>query len=122
VVTKRATWVAGEDDTTVQLQGTGPHYAASPVGFDPRNDVAILRVPAIAGAPSLGLDVKATRGGRPAAILGFPLNGPFTITPGRVGNTSTVCQPGRIRAGAGDPDDYGAQGQGPIGQLGWPGR
>jgi hypothetical protein len=89
LVVTNAHVVAGEDDTTVQLQGTGPHHAAAAVWFDPRNDVAILRVPAIAGAPSLALDVKASVG-TAAAILGFPLNGPFTITPGRLGNTSTV--------------------------------
>jgi hypothetical protein len=89
LVVTNAHVVAGEDDTTVQLQGTGPHYSAAAIWFDPRNDVAILRVPAIAGAPALRLDVNAPVG-TAAAILGFPLNGPFTITPGRLGRTSTV--------------------------------
>jgi hypothetical protein len=89
LVVTNAHVVAGEDDTTVQLQGTGPHFDATAVWFDPRNDVAILRVPAIAGSPGLALDVNA-RVGTPGAILGFPENGPFTITPGRLGRTTAV--------------------------------
>jgi Trypsin-like peptidase domain/Colicin V production protein len=89
LVVTNAHVVAGEDDTTVQLQGTGAHFDATAVWFDPRNDVAILRVPAIAGSPGLALDVNA-RVGTPGAILGFPENGPFTITPGRLGRTTAV--------------------------------
>src|SRR2546423_12794430 len=50
IVVTNAHVVAGEDDTTVQLQGTGPHYDANVVRFDPRNDVAVLR----AGGPARG--------------------------------------------------------------------
>src|SRR3954447_2012630 len=89
VVVTNAHVVAGETDTTVQLQGTGPHLDAQPIWFDPRNDVALLRVPALAGQPALRLDVNASPG-TSAAILGFPENGPFDIEPGRLGRTSTV--------------------------------
>src|SRR3954453_8374259 len=82
LVVTNAHVVAGEDDTTVQQQGVGPHLDAQPVWFDPRNDVAILRVPALAGAPSLSLHVNAAPG-TSAAILGFPENGPFDVEPGR---------------------------------------
>jgi S1-C subfamily serine protease len=81
--------VAGEDDTTVQQQGTGPHLDAQPVWFDPHNDIALLRVPALADAPSLSLDVNAPPG-TSAAILGFPENGPYDVEPGRLGRTTTV--------------------------------
>src|SRR3982751_1249524 len=48
IVVTNAHVIAGEDDATVQLQGTGPHLGAQPVWFDSRNDVALLRVPALA--------------------------------------------------------------------------
>ena len=89
LVVTNAHVVAGEDDTTVQIRGTGPHMSATAVWFDPRNDVAVLRVPGVAGTPPLGLSVNAPVG-TPAAILGFPENGPFDVQPGRLGRTETV--------------------------------
>jgi hypothetical protein len=89
VVVTNAHVVAGETDTTVQLQGSGPHLDAQPIWFDPRNDVALLRVPALAGQPVLRQDVNASPG-TSAAILGFPENGPFDIEPGRLGRTTAV--------------------------------
>lgn len=89
LVVTNAHVVAGEDDTSVQIQGSGPRLGATPVWFDPRNDVAVLRVPGAAGTPALDLDVNAPVGA-PAAILGFPENGPFDVRPARLGRTSTV--------------------------------
>ena len=89
LVVTNAHVVAGEDDTTVQVQGTGPHLGATAVWFDPHNDVAVLRVPGVSGTPPLGLDVNAAVG-TSAAILGFPENGPFDVRAGRLGRTGTV--------------------------------
>jgi S1-C subfamily serine protease len=89
VVVTNAHVVAGQDDTTVQLGGQGPHYDTTPIWFDARNDVALLRVPGIQGAPPLGLDQSAPPG-TAGAILGFPENGPYDVEPGRLGQTSTV--------------------------------
>ena len=50
VVVTNAHVVAGETDTTVQPQGVGPRYDAQAIWFDPRNDIAILRVPGSPGA------------------------------------------------------------------------
>ncbi|GAC1317444.1 MAG: MarP family serine protease [Thermoleophilaceae bacterium] len=100
VVVTNAHVVAGETDTTVQLRGAGPRLDAQAIGFDPRNDIAVLRVPALAGAPALALDEGAGPG-TAAAILGFPENGPFTVSPGRLGRTSVFLS----------QDAYG---QGPI--------
>jgi S1-C subfamily serine protease len=69
--------------------GTGPHYDTDPVWFDPKNDVALLRAPALTGTPALRLNSDA-REGTSAAILGFPENGPYDVEPGRLGNTQTV--------------------------------
>jgi S1-C subfamily serine protease len=58
------------------------------VHFDPRNDIAILRVPGLRASPlPLAGKIEA---GTSAAILGFPLNGPFDVRPGRIGDTRRV--------------------------------
>ena len=51
VVVTNAHVVAGEDDTTVKLDG-GDELDAQAIAFDPHNDVAVLRVPGL-GAPAL---------------------------------------------------------------------
>jgi S1-C subfamily serine protease len=89
VVVTNAHVVAGQDDTTVQLRGVGPRLDASAIFFDSKNDVAVLRVPGLAGEPALPLDASASPG-TSAAILGFPENGPFDVQPGRLGQTSDI--------------------------------
>jgi hypothetical protein len=89
IVVTNAHVVAGQDDTTVQLGGEGPHLDAQAIWFDSRNDVAILRVPGMAGVPALPLHVNS-KAGASAAVLGFPENGPYDVEPGRLGQTSTV--------------------------------
>lgn len=79
--------VAGEGDTVVQPLGSSATLAATAVGFDKTNDVALLRVRGLAARP-LGL-AKASVGA-PVAILGYPENGPFDARPGRVGLTAPV--------------------------------
>jgi S1-C subfamily serine protease len=88
LVVTNAHVVAGQDNTTAQPGGEGPRYDTDPVWFDSKNDVAILRVPALSNLPALRLDVGA-KPGTSAAILGFPENGPYDVQPGRLGNTST---------------------------------
>jgi S1-C subfamily serine protease len=80
--------VAGERGTTVQIpRGLGIH-SATVVAFDPRNDVAVLR---IAGAPAVApLRLADPRSGTAVAIIGYPENGPLTVKPGRIGRTSIV--------------------------------
>jgi S1-C subfamily serine protease len=89
VVVTNAHVVAGQDDTTVQVAGQGPRYDTDPIWFDSKNDVALLRVPALTSSPALRLNVGA-RVGTSAAILGFPENGPYDVEPGRLGSTETV--------------------------------
>ncbi|MEA2362154.1 MAG: hypothetical protein QOD71_1299 [Thermoleophilaceae bacterium] len=89
VVVTNAHVVAGQDDTTVQIRGQGPHLDAEAIWFDSRNDLAVLRVGGVAGVPALRLNRRAPEG-TSAAILGFPENGPFDVEPGRLGGTSTV--------------------------------
>lgn len=89
IVVTNAHVVAGQDDTTVQLGGEGPALDAEAIHYEPRNDLAILRVAGLEGASALDLNVNAEPGS-PAAILGFPLNGGYDVQPGRVGETITV--------------------------------
>lgn len=80
--------VAGESDTEIQISGDGPGRPVEVVRFDPRDDIAILRVPDLGLAP---LRMTAhSPSGAPAAILGYPLDGNFDAVPGRVGQTETV--------------------------------
>jgi S1-C subfamily serine protease len=88
IVVTNAHVVAGQSDTTVQLQGEGPGIAARAVVFDPSNDVAILRVDGLGGSTLPIADDP--RPGTSAAILGFPENGPYDVRAGRLGSTRTV--------------------------------
>jgi S1-C subfamily serine protease len=65
----------------------GAYRDAVVVAFDPRDDVAILRV---AGLDARPLPAVAPTAGHAVAILGYPENGAFTATPGRIGQTSVV--------------------------------
>jgi len=88
--------VAGEDDTTVKLNG-GDEMDAQAIAFDPHNDVAVLRVPGLS-APPLDLRMQGDVGEQ-VAILGYPKNGPYQAVPGRLGDTRTVISQDAYGAG-----------------------
>ena len=79
--------VAGQTDTAVELPGSTATLPAVAIGYDTRNDVAILRVP---GLSARRLATAEPPAGDAVAILGYPQNGPFTAAPGRVGRTTPV--------------------------------
>ena len=79
--------VAGEHDTAVQLFGTGSALPATPVAFDARNDVAVLRVPGLGAKPLRLVDPQQDAA---VVILGYPGDGPFDAKPGRIGRTVAV--------------------------------
>jgi len=89
IVVTNAHVIAGQDDTTVQVEGEGAAHDADAIWFDERNDLAILRSSGVSGTPALKLNTGA-RAGTSAAILGFPGNGPYDVQPGRLGSTETV--------------------------------
>ena len=78
--------VAGMKDARVD-RGDGDYHDAVVVAFDPRDDVAVLRV---AGLGSRPLEFVDPEQGEAVAILGYPENGPFTATPGRIGQTGEL--------------------------------
>jgi hypothetical protein len=88
VVVTNAHVVAGQTDTKVLLRGTGPQLDATAIAFDPRNDLAVLRVPGLKARPLPLADAPGP--GRSAAILGFPENGPYDVRAGRLGATRTT--------------------------------
>ena len=87
--------VAGQDDTVVELQ-SGGRLPAQAVAFDRRNDIAVLLVRDLGLGP---LRLASGKPGAPVAVLGFPENGPFTATPGRIGRTSVVLAEDAYGAG-----------------------
>ena len=89
LVVTNAHVVAGEDDTTVQLRGTGSKLDATAVAFDATNDVAVLRVSGLDGVAALALGPEP-RAGTEGAILGFPQNGPYDVRAARLGQTRAV--------------------------------
>jgi uncharacterized membrane protein required for colicin V production len=77
--------VAGQHGTVIEVQ-SGGRLPADVVLFDRHNDVAVLRVRDL-GLRSLPL--VPAKPGTAVAVLGFPENGPFMVTPARIGRTST---------------------------------
>jgi len=80
--------VAGESDTTVEVEGNPPEIPAQAIAFDPTNDLAVLAVSGLRLAP-LRL-VADPEDGTAGAILGYPEDGPFDARAGRIGATQTV--------------------------------
>jgi S1-C subfamily serine protease len=85
LVVTNAHVVAGETDTTVQVRGNPPSLPAEVLAFDRHDDIAVLRVPGLGGRP-LRLAAHPAPG-TPAAILGYPEDGPFVAEPGRIAAT-----------------------------------
>jgi S1-C subfamily serine protease len=75
--------LAGSVDTTVTTQG-GVELDATPVYYDPADDLALLRVGA--NLPTL-LVSDQRESGSDAAVLGYPENGPYAVAPARLGET-----------------------------------
>ena len=88
LVVTNAHVVAGESDTTVTPPSTGAQLDVTPVHYDPTNDLALLRVNGLPGSPLAF--APTVRSGTPGAVLGYPDNGPLTVTPARVGGTGPV--------------------------------
>ncbi len=102
VVVTNAHVVAGEQDTTVQVEGRGEELDAEPIAYDPTDDIALLHVPGL-GLRSLSF-AHSAESGTSGAILGYPENGPFDVQPGRIGRTQNVLT-------------QNAYGQGPVQRL-----
>ncbi len=74
--------VAGSSELAVQVAGRGRPYSAEVVEFDPAADVAVLKVEDL-DAPALDFGSRLSTGDD-SVVVGFPQNGPYTISPSRV--------------------------------------
>jgi S1-C subfamily serine protease len=83
IVVTNAHVIAGEDDTTVTTQG-GASLEATPVHYDVKNDLALLRIDVNLPPLAIAADPQSGTG---AAVLGYPENGPFAAAPARLGET-----------------------------------
>jgi len=86
LVVTNAHVIAGEDDTTVTTLD-GASLTATPVRYDPSNDLALLRVEAPLEPLTIAPDPRADTAG---AVLGYPENGPYAVTAARMGETTRV--------------------------------
>jgi S1-C subfamily serine protease len=83
IVVTNAHVVAGSDDATVTTQN-GTELEATPIYYEPRQDLALLRV----GAALPTLPISSDReSGEDGAVLGYPENGPYSLSPARIGET-----------------------------------
>jgi S1-C subfamily serine protease len=83
VVVTNAHVVAGIERPSVDRRDA-ESLPATVVFFDPRNDIAVLRVPGLVGKP---LQLADPQRGVAVALVGYPENGPLTRAAGRLGAT-----------------------------------
>ncbi len=86
LVVTNAHVVAGQRDTEVQTFD-GRVTRAVAVAYEPRNDIAVLA--ADVALPALGLEAGSSVD-LPAAVIGYPQDGPLTVTPARAGVRRTL--------------------------------
>jgi S1-C subfamily serine protease len=86
LVVTNAHVIAGEEDTTVTAPD-GTKVDATPVNYEPANDLAVLRVGLALPALRMARNPSA---GESAAVLGYPENGGFAVSPARFGTTTNV--------------------------------
>ena len=78
--------VAGTSSTTVEVttdSGRSRRLDAEVIHYDPQVDVAVLDVPALEEEP-LRFTPDPAGVGDDTIIVGYPLDGPYTVTPGKV--------------------------------------
>lgn len=78
--------VAGTDETGVEVagkRGRTVELDARVVLYDPETDLAVLRVPELDVDP-LAFEQTPAKAGDDVLVLGYPLDGPFTATAGKI--------------------------------------
>jgi S1-C subfamily serine protease len=82
----------------------GSQLRADVVYYDPEVDVAVLQVPGL-HSPVLHFG-RASHSGEPAAVLGFPQNGPYDQEPARIRDRQTLRSPDIYGDNAVERDTY----------------
>ena len=90
IVVTNAHVVRGSDAPAVRLEGQGEAHRSEPIWYDDKEDVAILRSPAVKGAPLLPVAGSSPKRGTTAAVLGFPFGGRYKAREARLGPTSPL--------------------------------
>ncbi|RZT89086.1 colicin V production protein [Pseudonocardia sediminis] len=78
--------VAGTTSTSVEVttgSGRTRQLDADVISYDPEVDVAVLDVPDLEADP-LQFSPDPARVGDDTIIIGYPLDGPYTVTPGKI--------------------------------------
>ncbi len=109
--------VAGTEGVTVDSVGTV--FDAQVVLFDPKEDVAILRVPGLR-APVLNFASDPAVTGDSALVLGYPGGGPYTASPARIRETLNLKGPDIYRTGTVQRQVYTVRGSVRQGNSGGP--
>jgi uncharacterized membrane protein required for colicin V production len=86
LVVTNAHVVAGISRPRVDVP-SGKAFASAVVAFDATKDLAVLRVSGLDARP---LPLAPSERGTAVALVGYPRNGPLTLTPGRLGGTADV--------------------------------
>jgi S1-C subfamily serine protease len=86
LVVTNAHVVAGVATPRIDLPD-GRAFLSTVVYFDPKNDLALLRVPGMRAKPLALADPSR---GAAVAIVGYPENGPLVRIPGRLGGTREI--------------------------------
>jgi S1-C subfamily serine protease len=87
IVATNAHVAAAGQVIAAQFRGQRTAYRATPIWFDPKNDIALLRVPGVRGVPALTM-TESSLAGTPGAMIGFP-GGEWADRPVRLGPTSS---------------------------------
>lgn len=88
--------VAGSSDVVVEVGRD--RLEATVVLYDPELDVAVLDVPGL-DRPTLKFDLAEADSGADAIVLGYPLDGPYTVSPGRIRSAFELNGPDIYDAG-----------------------
>ena len=99
--------VAGTDETGVEITRRNRivELEAEVVLYDPQVDVAVLRVPDLDAEP-LQFDPAPAQPGEDSVVVGYPLDGPFTATAGKVRQQINLKGPDIYEAGEVTRDVY----------------
>ncbi len=78
--------------STVGVEVDGELLEATVVDYDSDQDTAVLAVPGL-DRPALTFDDQPVTAQSDAIVLGYPLGGPFTVSPGRVRSVTDLTGP-----------------------------
>lgn len=110
--------VAGASSVVVRESGSANVERATLVAFDPSRDLAVLDVTDL-GAPALDIGPDLTAGAAAYAV-GYPGDGPFTVSPQRVRDRVTARGTDIYQSGTVDRDIYSLRGVVRPGNSGGP--